>query len=95
MAVLKQKIPYERIAEAMDKLITDGDPRTVHYMADRHLGRPAQAIQISGDAERPLHGLIGVVGRELGAIEAPVPAMAAPIEGELAEEEEPDDTGGE
>ncbi len=76
--VLKRQIPYERIASAMDKLVQDGDPRTVHYMADRHLGRPAQAIQVSGDAERPLHALVGVVGRDLGPQLAQGDAQALP-----------------
>lgn len=71
MDVLKQKIPYEAIAEAMDELVVARDPRTVHYMADRHLGRPAQSIQVSGDAERPLHTLIGVAGRDLAPLGAP------------------------
>jgi hypothetical protein len=71
MDVLKRQIPYEKIALAMDKLVDDGDPRTVHYMADRHLGRPAQSIQVSGDPERPLHALIGVVARDLQPLAAP------------------------
>ena len=77
--VLRRQIPYEKIALAMDKLVDAGDPRTVQYMADRHLGRPAQAITVSGDAERPLHGLIGVAVRGLDAIEPPAPAIPAPV----------------
>ncbi len=106
MELLRQKIPFERLVGALDKLVEAGDPKTTQYVMDRHLGRPAQAIQISGDAERPLHGLIGVVGREMATLDAPAPAATelarrvklssspAPIEGELVEEEEPDDTGG-
>lgn len=87
MDVLKRQIPYEKIALAMDKLVDDGDPRTVHYMADRHLGRPAQSIQISGDEDKPLHALIGVEPRQLGAPETPqdaTPALPAPVEGDGA-----------
>lgn len=80
MDVLKRQIPYEKIALAMDKLVDDGDPRTVHYMADRHLGRPAQSIQITGDAERPLHALIGVDPRPLAPQDA-TRALPAPTEG--------------
>ncbi len=72
--VLKRKIPYEEIAEGMDELVKARDPRTIHYMADRHLGRPPQAIQVSGDAERPLHALIGVEPRQL----QPLAPQAAP-----------------
>lgn len=63
--VLRRKIPYEDVAEAMDELMKARDPKTVIYMADRYAGRPAQSIQVSGDAERPLHALIGVEGRDL------------------------------
>ncbi len=87
MELFRQKIPFERLVGALDKLVNAGDPKSIQYCVDRHLGRPAQAIQISGDAERPLHGLLGVVGREM----LPAPTE---VEGELAEEEEPDDTGG-
>jgi hypothetical protein len=72
--VLKRKIPYEEIAAGMDELVRARDPRTIHYMADRHLGRPAQSIQVSGDPERPLHALIGVVARDL----QPLAAQDAP-----------------
>ena len=87
MDVLKRQIPYEKIALAMDKLVDDGDPRTVHYMADRHLGRPAQSIQISGDEDRPLHALIGVEPRQLGAPDTPQDEperLSAPTEGDGA-----------
>ncbi len=65
MDVLRSQIPYEKIALALDKLVDAGDPGTIKYMVDRHLGTPAQSIQISGDAERPLHLLAGVAGRDL------------------------------
>ncbi len=104
MELLRQKIPHERLVGALDKLVKAGDPKTIQYVMDRHLGRPAQAITVSGDAERPLHGLIGVVARALDGAEprgperievAPV-ALPAPIEGDggVVDEEEPDDTGG-
>jgi len=66
MDVLKRKIPYERVAEALDELVKARDPRTVQYMADRYAGRPAQALTISGDVERPIHVLAGVGVRQLG-----------------------------
>jgi hypothetical protein len=69
MELLRQKIPYERLVGAMDKLIVAGDPKTIQYVMDRHLGRPAQSIQVSGDAERPLHVLVGVVGRDLAPLQ--------------------------
>jgi hypothetical protein len=74
MDVLRSQIPYEKIALALDKLVEAGDPGTIKYMVDRHLGTPAQSIQVSGDAERPLHALIGVVGRDL----APLVTQDAP-----------------
>ncbi len=65
MDVLRSQIPYEKIALALDKLVDGGDPKTVIYMADRHLGKPPQQVLISGDVERPLHALVGVVARDL------------------------------
>lgn len=82
MDVLRSQIPYEKIALALDKLVDAGDPGTIKYMVDRHLGTPAQSITVSGDAERPLHALIGVEGRDytpMTAQEAPE-ALPAPTE---------------
>ncbi len=94
---LERRLGAEDMAGYLDKLIRAGSEKALLYAFDRFMGRPAQAITISGDAERPLHGLIGVVGRSLEGIAAPAPAIeAAPVEGELVVdgEEEPDDTGG-
>jgi hypothetical protein len=74
MELLRQQLPYEDLVGCMDKLVRDGDPKATMYMLDRHLGRPAQAITVSGDAERPLHALIGVVARDL----APLAPQDAP-----------------
>jgi hypothetical protein len=74
MDVLRSQIPYEKIALALDKLVDAGDPGTIKYMVDRHLGTPAQSIQVTGDAERPLHALIGVATRDL----QPLAPQAAP-----------------
>ncbi len=74
MDVLRSQIPYEKIALALDKLVDAGDPGTIKYMVDRHLGTPAQSVKVSGDAERPLHLLVGVPGRDL----QPLAAQDAP-----------------
>ncbi len=87
MEVLRQKMPMEYLAEKVDKLVADGDPKATLYMIDRHLGRPAQSIQISGDEDRPLHALIGVEPRQLGAQQTPQDEpqrLAAPTEGDGA-----------
>ncbi len=93
--LLRQEIPFERLVGAMDRLVESGDPRSIQYMFDRHLGRPAQAVHVTGDAERPLHMLVGVQGRDL----APEQRITGPeqdaIEGEaeavLIEGTAPDD----
>jgi hypothetical protein len=82
MEVLRQKMPMELLAAAVDKLVKDGDSKATLYMIDRHLGRPAQAIQVSGDAERPLHMQVGIGGRQFETIEAPAPAIELPIDDE-------------
>lgn len=82
MELLRQELPYEDLVGYMDKLVRGGDPKATMYMLDRHLGRPAQSIQVSGDAERPLHALIGVAGRDLQPLapqEAPT-ALPGPQE---------------
>ncbi len=91
---LERRLGGEEMAGYLDGHIKAGSEKALFYAYDRILGRPAQAIQISGDAERPLHGLIGVVGREMLPVGAPT-AIDAPIEGELVvdDEQEPDDTG--
>lgn len=97
--VLKRRIPYEDVAQAVDELMTARDPKTVLYMVDRYAGRPAQAIQISGDEEKPLHALIGVEPRRLEALESPQDApeaLPAPVEGDGATvylDDEPDESG--
>jgi hypothetical protein len=72
--LLRQRIPAERLVGALDKLIEAGDPKATIYAIDRQLGKPAQSIQVSGDPERPLHALIGVVARDL----QPLAAQDAP-----------------
>ena len=88
MELLHSKMPLERLFEEMDNQVFElHDPKATMYMIDRHLGRPAQAIMVSGDAERPLHALIGVEPRQLGAPETPQDdqqRLAAPIEGDGA-----------
>lgn len=71
MDVLKAKMTFEKIAGAIDKLVAAGDPKAALYMVDRHLGRPAQAIHVSGDQDKPLHMLVGVEGRNLAPRLAP------------------------
>ncbi len=66
MELLHSQMPLERLFGEMDHLVFEmHDPKATMYMIDRHLGRPAQSIQVTGDAERPLHALIGVAGRDL------------------------------
>jgi hypothetical protein len=79
--LLRQRIPAERLVGALDKLIEAGDPKATIYAFDRQLGKPAQSITVSGDAERPLHALVGVVARDLTA-PAPQEAPAALSAGE-------------
>jgi hypothetical protein len=84
--LLRQRIPAERLVGALDALIEAGDPKATIYAIDRQLGKPAQSIQVSGDPERPLHALIGVVARDLqplAAQDAPE-ALPAPVEGDGA-----------
>lgn len=70
MELLHSKMPLERLFAEMDHQVFGlHDPKATMYMIDRHLGRPAQAIQVSGDAERPLHALIGVAGRDLAPLQ--------------------------
>lgn len=93
---LRERLEPEDMAERLDKFISAGSEKSLLYYFNRVLGMPAQAITVSGDAERPLHGLIGVAVRGLDAIEPPAPGIPARIEedGEAVVEEEPDDTGG-
>lgn len=65
LEVLRAEISHQDIAQAARELLEGRDPRTVHYLIDRELGRPAQSIIVSGDAEKPLHMLVGVEGRNL------------------------------
>lgn len=96
--LLRQRIPAERLVGALDALIEAGDPKATIYAFDRQLGKPAQSIQVSGDAERPLHALIGVVARDLQPL-APQDAqeaLPALVEGDGAvryEEELATETG--
>lgn len=80
LEVLRALIPHQDIAQAARELLDARDPRTVHYLIDRELGRPAQSIIVSGDAEKPLHMLVGVQGRDL-APAAPQPALGAGFDG--------------
>ncbi len=65
LEVLRREISHQDIAQAARELLEGRDPRTVHYLIDRELGRPAQSIIVSGDAEKPLHMLVGVGARSL------------------------------
>jgi hypothetical protein len=78
MELLRQQLPYEDLVGCMDKLVRDGDPKATMYMLDRHLGRPAQSITVSGDPERPLHALIGVATRDLSPPDAPLLSSGEP-----------------
>lgn len=65
MEIIRREISHEDITEALKKLLVAGDPKIPQYLADRELGRPAQAIHVSGDQDKPLHMLVGVEGRNL------------------------------
>ncbi len=98
LEVLRAEISHLDIAQAARELLDARDPRTVHYLIDRELGRPAQSIIVSGDAERPLHMLVGVGERDLTPL-APQEALPAPVEGDgatvyLDDEEGEEDTSG-
>ncbi len=85
--LLRQRIPAERLVGALDALIEAGDPKATLYAIDRQLGKPAQSIQISGDEDKPLHALIGVEPRQLGAQGTPQDEperLPAPTEGDGA-----------
>lgn len=84
MDIIRREIPHEDITQALKKLLAAGDPKTAQYLADRELGRPAQAVHITGDAEKPLHMLVGVEGRNLAPQLAQDEAESPPevIEGE-------------
>lgn len=71
MDIIRREISHEDITKALKKLLAAGDPKIPQYLADRELGRPAQAVHITGDAERPLHMLVGVEGRDLAPQLAP------------------------
>lgn len=91
LEVLRALIPHEDIAQAARELLDARDPRTVHYLIDRELGRPAQSIIVSGDAEKPLHMLVGVEGRNL----APEQRITEPDQGLIEGHAEPtEDSGG-
>ena len=75
------------MAEKLDAFIEDGSEKSLLYAFNRVLGMPAQAIQITGDEDRPLHALIGVEPRQLGPQETPQDApqaLPAPTEGDGA-----------
>ncbi len=78
---LERRLGPEEMAERLDNFIRAGSEKALLYAYNRIMGTPAQSIQISGDQERPLHGLIGVVARGLEAIEAPAPTEAEPVGG--------------
>jgi hypothetical protein len=78
--LMRQSLPAERLIGALDALIAAGDPKATIYAIDQQLGKPAQSITVSGDPERPLHALIGVVARDLQPL-APAPtALPGPQE---------------
>jgi hypothetical protein len=78
---LEAQFEPEVMAEKLDKFIAAGSEKCLLHYFDRVLGKPAQSITVSGDAERPLHALVGVVARDLTA-PAPQDAPAALPAGE-------------
>ncbi len=85
LEVLRAEIPHRDIAQAARELLDARDPRTVHYLIDRELGRPAQSITVSGDQDKPLHMLVGVEGRNL----APEQQITGPEPGLIEGHAEP------
>lgn len=90
LEVLRAEIPHQELAQAARELLEARDPRTVHYLIDRELGRPAQAVHITGDAEKPLHMLVGVEGRNL----APEQQITGPEQGVIEGAAEASEDGG-
>ncbi len=68
---IRTRIPAEKLAAKLDELVDIGDMKAIQYACDRVAGRPAQAIQLSGAENQPLHMLVGVQARDLSALDAP------------------------